>query len=281
MIYFAENRFFRLGVNDTGAELHSLCSKKTGRDYIWSGDPSIWNGQSPILFPIIGRLLNDKYRLNGKEYTMPKHGVARHRPFVLFEKKEDSLTFLQTDTEESLKLYPFHYELYAAYRLTENGLKTELRVVNTNQSEMLFSLGAHPGFACELGDKLVLTHPVTLRTERINEESVLLDETFPLLDNSDTITVTKDIFNHDALILSGLKDHEIFLKNKAYTVDFKYDAPVLGIWAKPGAPYVCLEPWYGIDDDAHEKADFSEKRGIMKLAPGEEFTLNWSATIFE
>jgi len=95
MIYYAENESFILGVKEMGAELTSLKSKKTGYEFIWSGDVNVWYGQSPILFPIIGRLLDDKYRLNGKEYTMPKHGIVRKKPFKLVEKTDDSLTFSQ------------------------------------------------------------------------------------------------------------------------------------------------------------------------------------------
>ena len=101
MIYTAENEFFTLGVKEMGAELTSLKSKKTGTEYIWEGNPDIWYGQSPILFPVIGRLLDDKYRLNGKEYSMEKHGIVRKKPFKLVEKTNDSLTFLQSDDEKS------------------------------------------------------------------------------------------------------------------------------------------------------------------------------------
>lgn len=282
MIYTAENELFSLGVKEMGAELTSLKSKKTGKEYIWCGNTDIWYGQSPILFPIIGRLLDDKYRLDGKEYTMPKHGIVRKRPFKLYEKGEGSLTFLISDDEETLKEYPYHFDLFVRFELTDKGLKVTHTVVNKNEGDMYYSFGAHPGFNCKIGDTLRFENSESLRTERIDHESILIDETFPVIENSDEIEITESIFNDDALILSGYTSKCVSLVSEGKKVlDFYFDSPVLGIWAKPGAPYVCLEPWWGINDSYDKKSDLSEKRLIMKLASGDEKTFSWNVEIAE
>ena len=282
MIYTAENALFTLGVKEMGAELTSLKSKKTGYEYIWCGNTDIWYGQSPILFPIIGRLLDDKYRLNGVEYTMPKHGIVRKRPFKLFERADDSLTFVISDDEETLKSYPYKFELFVKFILTENGLKVSHTVVNKNDGVMYYSFGAHPGFNCKIGDTIEFPHAQTLCTERIDGESILIDETFPVIENSKKIVITKDIFDNDALILSGITDKKLsLLLGGGRKIDFNFDSPVLGIWAKKNAPYVCIEPWWGINDSYDKKSDLSEKRLIMSLEKGEARTFEWSVEITE
>lgn len=282
MIYTAENALLTLGVKEMGAELTSLKSKKTGYEYIWCGNTDIWYGQSPILFPIIGRLLDDKYRLNGVEYTMPKHGIVRKRPFKLFERTDDSLTFVISDDEETLKSYPYKFELFVKFILTENGLKVSHTVVNKNDGVMYYSFGAHPGFNCKIGDTIEFQHAQTLRTERIDGESILIDETFPVIENSKKIVITKDIFDNDALILSGITDKKLsLLLGGGRKIDFNFDSPVLGIWAKKNAPYVCIEPWWGINDSYDKKSDLSEKRLIMSLEKGEARTFEWSVEITE
>lgn len=284
MIYTIENDFFSLGVKEMGAELTSLKSKKTGIEYIWQGITEIWYGQSPILFPIIGRLLNDKYRLNGKEYTMEKHGIVRKKPFKLVEQTENTLTFLQSDDESSLEIYPYHFDLIVTFRLNNNGLEVSHKVVNKNNCVMYYSFGAHPGFNCKIGDYLEFDNQqVSVMNEQIDDESLLLDNQIELLKNEKRITLEKDTFDHDALILSGYTDKVISLKSDEHdrVVRFNFDSPVLGIWAKPNAPYVCIEPWWGINDNHDKKADLSEKRGIMSLNAQEERTFSWSAEITE
>lgn len=282
MIYTAENEFFSLGVKEMGAELTSFKSKKNGKEYIWCGNTDIWYGQSPILFPIIGRLLDDKYRLDGKEYTMPKHGIVRKRPFKLYEKGEGSLTFIISDDEETLKEYPYHFDLFVKFALSQNGLSVTHTVVNKNEGDMYYSFGAHPAFNCKIGDTLEFEKSQTLRTERIDHESILIEETFPVIENDNKIVLTEELFNDDALILSDYDATNISLVSEGKKVlDFKFDSPVLGIWAKPGAPYVCLEPWWGINDSYDKKDDLSEKRLIMKLEKGERKEFSWSVEIGE
>lgn len=283
MLFSAENEFFTLAVKEMGAELNSLKSKKTDIEYIWFGNTDIWYGQSPILFPIIGRLLDDKYRVDGKEYTMPKHGIVRKKPFKLLEETKDSLLFIQSSDEESLKEYPFEFDLIVKFQLTNKGLKVTHTVINKDSKDMYYSFGAHPGFNCEIGDYLQFNVDEELYTERIDHESILIDEKFPVFTDEGKIELTSNLFDDDALILSDYSSTEVSIRsyNHDRVIKFMFDSPVLGIWAKPNAPYVCLEPWWGINDNYDKKNDFSEKRGIMKLAPGESKEFTWEVEITE
>ena len=283
MIYNIENKDFSLAVKEMGAELNSFKSKKTGFEFIWGGNTDIWYGQSPILFPIIGRLLDDKYRLNDKEYTMPKHGIVRKKPFKLIDKTENSLKFIQSDDEESLKEYPYHFDLIVEFKITDNGLSVTHTVVNKNDCIMYYSFGAHPAFNCEIGDYLEFSENEELLTERIDHDSILIEEKFPVNIDGNKLTITENLFDDDALILSGYKSQAISLKSNNHNrvVKFNFDSPLLGIWAKPGAPYVCIEPWWGVNDNYDKKDDLSQKRGIMALNPNEEKSFNWNIEICE
>ena len=283
MIYNIENKDFSLAVKEMGAELNSFKSKKTGFEFIWGGNTDIWYGQSPILFPIIGRLLDDKYRLNDKEYTMPKHGIVRKKPFKLIDKTENSLKFIQSDDEESLKEYPYHFDLIVEFKITDNGLSVTHTVVNKNDCIMYYSFGAHPAFNCEIGDYLEFSENEELLTERIDHDSILIEEKFPVNIDGNKLTITENLFDDDALILSGYKSQAISLKSNKHNrvVKFNFDSPLLGIWAKPGAPYVCIEPWWGVNDNYDKKDDLSQKRGIMSLNPNEEKSFNWNIEICE
>ena len=146
------------------------------------------------------------------------------------------------------------------------------------------SLAVASVFNCKIGDRLSFAEPETLVCEKIDTDSILDGKHYPTLNNETDIVITKDIFDGDALILSGMKSDTVYLESDLHPQKIKFNfgkAPVLGIWAKPGAEYVCIEPWYGINDSREVKDDFSQKRLIQKLEPGEEFVFPWSAEIIE
>ena len=284
MTYFIENEFLKVGVKSFGAELTSVESKKSGFQFLWQGNPDIWHGQSPVLFPIIGRLLNDTYYVNGKEYSMPKHGLFRKREAELKEKTDTKLIFIQKEDEETLEKYPYKFLVRVIFELFDSSLKVTHEVINTNDGKMYFSLGAHPAFNCKIGDYLEFDENETLDTVSIDNESIRLSEKTPVLNNESKIVITKDIFNNDALILSGIKSKNITLKSPDHNRTVKFNmggCPYLGIWAKPGAPYVCIEPWWGVNDSYDKKSDFSQKDAIEALDAKEKFTCFWAAEFSE
>lgn len=282
MICKIENQFLTAEINTMGAELHSLVLKENGKDYLWCGNPDIWYGQSPILFPIVGKLLDDTYRLNGKEYTMKKHGFARKREFTLVSCEGNCAVFSQKEDESTLKMYPFEFELQVKFELVEKSIKVTHTVNNNSGKTMYFSFGAHPGFNIEVGDSLVFDENETLVTERIDDNAIINVFDEPLLDNAKEVVITDDIFKTDALILNGFKSKGVTLRSQKGNDILHFnlgDAPFLGVWAKPGAPYVCIEPWYGVNDDYDKKDDISQKRGIQTLDTDGVFEYSWSAEI--
>lgn len=283
MVNFVGNDTLEIGVKHFGAVLTSVKSKKTGYQFLWQGNPEIWNGQSPILFPVIGRLLDDKFVLNGKEYSVIRHGIARHNDFELFSQSSNELTFVQRESEETLKSYPFKYELFVSFAVNGNRLTVTHTVKNTNDDKMYFCIGAHPAFNCEIGDTVEFDSDETAYCERIDHDSILIDSKDLILDNSNTIKILPDTFSKDAMIFSGLKSKSVILnKQDGRKVKFTFgDAPFFAVWAKPNAPFVCLEPWYGINDSYEKVSDISRKRGIVTLEPHKEFSFSWSAEFIE
>lgn len=281
MIHYIENEKLKIGVKEFACELTSVILKENDTEYLWQGDEKYWSGQSPILFPIVGRLFEDTYFLDGKKYSLPKHGFARNMPWTMSEKKDSSISFTLRENEDTLLMYPYAFTVTVTFSLEDNRLKVAHEIKNENDKIMYASLGAHPAFNCQLGDRLVFGKKETLEAMKIDFPTALrLKETFPVLNNEDTIVITEDTFKEDALIFNGVHSDSITLESDKHSrkVLFKFGTvPYLGLWAKPGAPYVCIEPWCGVNDSMERKEDLSKKDAINAIAPLSTFLYTWEA----
>lgn len=274
MLYKIENERFLVSVDSKGAELAQFFDKYEGIEYIWQGDPHIWKGRSPILFPVVGRLRNDSYRIGDAIYAMPKHGFAKNSDFSVINQQKDTLCLLLTDSSETHKCYPFRFRLAVTFKLAGNRLEITHTVYNDGMEEMLFSIGAHPGLRCEIFDTLIFEKDETSYAYQLDGNALLMDEKRCVPFEGNRLTITPHMFDHDALIFDDLHSRSVTLKSDRHPrrvrVDY-FHAPCLGLWSKPGAPYVCIEPWYGIDDHAHVTGELSGKPQIRSLASGETF----------
>jgi len=279
MLWHIENEHLFCAVDDYGAQLHSIKDRQSKTEYLWQGDPAVWYGQAPVLFPVVGRLKDDRYRWQGKEYAMPKHGFARKSPFRPLACEGGRASFVLESSGATRAAYPFDFALTLDYRLEGRALIAEAAVENRGDGEMYFSLGAHPGFNCAMGDILRFDMPETLASQWIDDEAMLAGGSYPVLEGTTDIPLHAHLFDRDALILGGMKSRHITLvRDGRPTVKFDIGgAPVLGIWAKPGAPYVCIEPWFGLNDSNEFTPDFSQKPLIQKLERGGAFTQAWRA----
>ena len=272
MKYSIQNERFRVSALEIGAELTEFHDLSCDYEYLWQ-KCDVWQGQSPLLFPVVGKLKDDRYTLDGKTYEMPKHGFAIHSKFDLESRSSDEMTFVLRESEETLRRYPFPFELRVHYALRADGFRMEHRVKNTGNRKMYFSIGAHPAFQIELGDRVVMDEEETRGAYRLGSDMLRKKELTPVFDHSREIVVTRETFLGDALIFDGLKSggaSVVRANGKNVHVDFG-SAPCLGVWAKPGAKYVCIEPWYGIDDNWDADGDFIRKPYILSLDPGQEF----------
>ena len=276
-----KNEFLTVCVNSMGAELSSLKDNRTQKEYLWQGNPAVWNGQAPLLFPITGRLLDDTYFHNGKKYSLPKHGFARKSAFTLMRSKPNLAVFGLFDNEKTKEVYPFRFYLGAEYRLDGKKLIVTHTVQNKDTDTMYFSFGAHPAFNITVGDSVVFSEKEKLTTLLTNEYGYVCGEK-DIAENSDTVVIDKHIFDNDALFLPSMKSTsaKIVTADGEEVLQMTYgNVPYLGLWAKPGAPYVCIEPWFGICDNENVSGVLKEKPAIMSLKPQEEFVFSYEINI--
>lgn len=269
-----------------GAEL--LRFSVDGVDVIWQRDPNIWNGSAPILFPIVGKLLNDRYVVDDKTYSMNKHGILRDKVFSIQESGKSSCVLSTRSNSDTLKVYPYEFEFRVMFELEEsNRLVVSYEIDNLNRTEMYFSFGSHPAMNLDMENTALDDYYIEFdKDESLDRFSLvngLLTSKAELLelDNS-RLYLSETIFNQDALIFTSLKSSLLTLGNDktGYKVKFNTGGvPNLGIWAKPGAPYVCLEPWYGYDDTKLSDGQFKNKPGILSLEAGKTFKTNYSIEI--
>ena len=269
-----------IAVADRGAELRSY--KVDGEEFMWDRNPEIWAASSPVLFPFVGSIKNGVYNYKGKDYEITtRHGFARTEDFDFVEKTENSLKFRFSSNSETLKKYPFEFDLFLTYTVNDGILEIGYDVVNKNNSEMYFSLGTHPAFALNVNDGLKLDDYYlefekneTSQKYKLNEKGLVLDEKADCLNNENKLHITETVFNDDAIIFKNLKSEKVTIKNsknsKALTVEYK-GFPYIAFWSKPKAPFVCIEPWYGISDFENTSGKLEEKKGILKLEKDGEF----------
>ncbi|RAK20679.1 galactose mutarotase-like enzyme [Flavobacterium aquaticum] len=273
MIITLSNTKISASINTVGAELMKL--EKDNQNYIWTIDEAFWNKTSPILFPIVGRLKNDSYSINGKTYELPRHGFARNFEFEVANQTESSAVFILRDNTETLKNYPFQFELRLKYELIENSLKISYSVLNKSQEIMPFSIGAHPAFAIEdsFSDYSLQFNEAEKFVSYELENEQFNNSFRKIPSENGKINLDYALFEKDALVFKQLKSNKLTLskKNQPYlSVEFK-DFPYLGIWTKPNAPFLCIEPWCGLADNVNHNGNIYEKEGIQLLDNNAEF----------
>lgn len=270
-------------INPLGAELCSLT--KNGSELMWQGDDTVWGGRAPILFPIVGALKNGAMVFQDQKYLMPRHGIARHAMFEQTQQSPSSVSMQLKASKDSLSVYPWNFELTVHFALANEGLEIRYNVVNRDTSDMLFTIGSHPAFALEINDHysfsdydIAFDQPESFATFGLDHDGLLATTSRPLkptLETTDNaIQLSEDIFNDDALVFRHIQSGTISLRrqgNTLLTVDTG-GAPHLGLWAKPGAPFVCIEPWFGTSDFVDSTGDFAKKPDLLSLAPEQQFT---------
>ena len=286
-----ENEYLKIRVQDIGAELCSIVSKTSGKEFMWSGDSSVWGSFAPVLFPIIGSLKESEFLYNGQAYTVPKHGFIRNNKDLIFKQISNSeVEYSLKFDEVSLISYPFKFEFFVRYKLNGKSIIVEHEIINHDtKSEMYFSLGGHPAFKCPINENESY-EDYFLEFEKIENVNTwdvlsngLIDTTSrPLLDNSNIIPLKLDLFANDALIIKNHQSKKVTLKSnlskEAVVVEYS-DFPYLGIWAKPGGKFVCIEPWLGISDSCDTDQNFETKEGILTLEPNSTFKASYKITI--
>ncbi|MDY7523988.1 aldose 1-epimerase family protein [Sphingomonas sp. 10B4] len=275
-------------INPYGAELTHL-RDGDGRELMTDADPAFWTGHAPILFPIVGALNGDTLRLDGESYTMGKHGFARRSTFAVVEHSATRAVFLLEDSAETLAVYPRKFALRLTYAIDGATLAMTAEIENRERERTLpASFGFHPAFAWPLpygapraDHRIVFAadEPEALRA--LTPGGLIVAQQRPTPLEGGTLALRDALFEQDALIWDAVRSQSVRYGAETgpqLRVDFP-DTPMLGIWTKPGAAYVCIEPWHGIADPADFTGDFTAKPGVFALAPGETKTIAMHVTL--
>ncbi|UUF12711.1 MULTISPECIES: aldose 1-epimerase family protein [Flavobacterium] len=276
------NSTLKASIKNAGAELFSLKDNQN-KEYIWEGNPDFWGKHSPILFPIVGTLKNNTYTIDKKEYQLPRHGFARDMEFQLVEKTGNSAVFSLESNTETLKKYPFEFELQLIYTLENTTLNIEYVVINKSESKMPFSIGAHPAIALpekfeNYAFKFEKAEPLKYN---LLENDLISNKTETLKTTENVVPLNYKLFENDALVFKTLESNSLTIleNSKPYVqVEFE-DFPSLGIWTKDQAPFVCIEPWFGYSDTADNSGDLFKKEGILILDVDQSFHSKFSIKI--
>lgn len=273
-----ENNFFTIQVTSRGAEMKRLFFHSWNQELLWSGEDKIWERSAPVLFPFVGKLKNNEFIYKQKTYHMNQHGFARDMEFEFTKTDLEECELILKESNETLKNYPFHFELRTNYKLEGAKVHITYTVKNTDSSDIYFSLGAHPGFATPN------IHDYDLAFEKNEEAYFLTDEGLLNLDDHvnfkiKDLNLDAELFKKGALVFKHLKSSHIDLVDKINQRIIRLEGtqvPFLGIWGKEHVPFVCIEPWYGVADITSHDQQLENKEGIIKLAPAKEFIFTYS-----
>ena len=285
-----KNEYISIRVSEKGAELQSI-QDSNGKEYLWQADPKYWSRHSPILFPIVCSVNNETYRVDGKEYHLPRHGFARDAQFKLIYKSERKVTLALKSSEETRKVYPYDFTLSISYVLDDHTIGVIWHVYNDDTREIHFQIGGHPAFnipGMKAGDNqsgrirldndepMDALHSYGDGSHEMNEVPFVEAENglLEFSDNTwrnDSIKIHKSQL-HRAELLGTNGEPEV-------TVDFR--TPVVAFWSPYGkqAPFVCIEPWYGIGDPRDFSGEFKDKPLMNHLQPGASFMSKYEITI--
>ena len=283
MIVTLSNKNFEININSKGAELISFKNKNTLQNYIWEGNPKFWAKHSPILFPIVGTLKNDTYIYDKKKYKLSRHGFARDCDFEIVNASENEVSLVLKSNSETIKIYPFEFELQLNYIIENSNLKLNYKITNNSKTEMPFSIGAHPAFALNNNFEdysLEFEHQEILKSFTL-ENGLLSENFFEINLENKKLPLTYSLFENDALIFKTIKSKKItILEQQKPLLSVSYsDFENLGLWTISNAPFLCIEPWLGYSDTNLHNQQILEKEGIKIVKENDTFECNLEISI--
>ncbi|MDB5256555.1 MAG: aldose epimerase [Chitinophagaceae bacterium] len=289
MVYL-KNDFLEVEIDTKGAEVKRIYHRQFQLDYLWNGDAAYWNRSSPVLFPIVGKVKDNTYTYKDQPYHLTQHGFARDTDFILESSTATAAVFTLSSNPKTLAVYPFEFKLYITYTLSEARLTVAYKVMHSEEGELLFSIGAHPGFLCPLEAGLSFEdYQLTFEKEE-NTPRLLLGSSgvsrkteTVFVSDSNVIPLDYNLFGaKDAIIFKDLQSTFMTLSSSkgSHGLHFHFTGfPYMGIWTKPG-PFLCIEPWFGIADFEDANGKLEHKEGIIRLSSGKAFQAAYSMEFF-
>ena len=284
-----ENEFLKVAIGTKGAQLSSLRNKVTGVEHMWQANPTVWAWHAPNLFPIVGQLINDELLVDGQAYPMKRHGFARQSEFIKLESNDISAGFSLPNCEKTIEVYPYKFDFQVLYTLIENALRITYKLINRDKKTIYFSVGGHPAFnvpfnAGENYEDYYIEFEAGEKpdTHLLSPEGLFTGETATVAIKNKKLPLTRDLFAADALVFKNLKSRMVTIKSEKHEYSLSVEFPhfnYLGLWAKPGADFLCIEPWLGCADSVGEGKDIKYKEDIQRLAVGHVFEASFYISI--
>jgi len=279
-------------INPFGAELSHLehvGEEGARRELMTDADPAFWRGRAPLLFPIVGALSGGVLRHDGRDYPMDKHGFARHSLFDIVETGDAHAVFALSDSEETRAIYPFAFRLEVVFRLNGATLSIDVTVANPGDAPLPASFGFHPAFAWPLpGGGERDAHRIAFPADEAGalkaiagDGTIATAEVPSPLQGGRVLHLHDDLFAHDALVWDPVHSQSVTYGTESgpkLEIAFP-DTPKLGIWTKPGARFVCVEPWHGIADPEGYAGEYRDKPGVFVVEPGGAKRIGMSVTL--
>ncbi|WP_174803181.1 aldose 1-epimerase family protein [Martelella limonii] len=281
-----ENEHLAVAVAALGAETRSITTRD-GSEWLWDGDPAYWTGRAPVLFPIVGKAPDNRLTIEGASFPMQQHGFARKSPFTLADRSATACRFSLEANADTQMAYPFAFRLSITHALEGRTLSVTAEVANLDERPMPFGFGFHPAFRWPMpGVNAGHVHHIALANgaepSMIRLRDGLLDlAPRPSPFSKGLLALDHDYFEEDAMIFpEGAGDQLSLNAEDGPSLHFRFEnLPNLALWTKPGAPYICVEPWHGMAA-AHGKGPAIEDRPFTKtLEAGDTATFSWSVTI--
>jgi galactose mutarotase-like enzyme len=269
-------------ISANGAELVSL-KNGVGLELLWQAGPD-WPRHAPILFPIVGRLKNDELRHRGKLYPMTQHGFARDREFTWSERTTTSCTLVLADDAETRSRFPFPFRLAVSYAVVAADLEVRFAITNTGEEALPTSIGAHPAFNWPLSPEIAKEAYALEFAEGEREpirrlkDGLLRPKPEPTPVSGKILALSEKLFTDDAIILDRPASAAVrYTAHRGPVIDISWQGfKELGVWSKPGgAAFLCIEPWYGFASPSDFDGEFSDKPGLMHIAPAETRVLRY------
>ncbi len=284
-----ENDDLRVSIRPKGAELTSIFHKSSAIEHLWQADPTVWGWHAPNLFPVVGGCLNNQLLIDGETYPIDRHGFARQSVFETTESTTTHAIFSLRSNDETRVHFPYEFEFQLIYELDGPRLTVTYRLVNEDEQSVFFSVGAHPAFSVPFNPgeayedyfvEFERTEP--LETHMLSPSGYFTGETKPVATPDNRLPLTKHLFDQDALVFKNLASRRATIRSNKHdhALSVAYPAfPYLGIWAKPGAPFVCIEPWLGCADSEGAPKPIQQKEAIQVVKPGQVFEAAFSIEV--
>jgi galactose mutarotase-like enzyme len=279
------NEYLTVEVSSLGSEMQSIASAD-GRNWLWNGDAAFWNGRSPILFPIVGKAPDNRLTINGTTYEMNQHGFARRSEFALAEASAITCRYELTASEATRAVYPFEFRLSLTHALANRTLTVTAEVANLDARPLPFGIGFHPAFVWPLPGAQGRPHGVTL--DNGGEPALVrLENGLRLLHRLASpfkgghLVLDHSMFVDDAMIFAEGAGHGlVYGAGGGPSLKFHFDnLPNLALWTKPGAPFLCVEPWHGTAAEIGAGDDIMARPDSISLPKGEAARFAFSVEI--